>query len=270
MLETDLYQLFKLNVPIKDGEWWNGKPEHWSNLQKYRLEYSQRFGMSLLDYSPMKGHNGLDIAGAELTPIVFPIKLYTTYIGFNNEIKGADPNGYGNFVFAETEPVEFKGEIVKLEMVFAHFKRIDCQPYKWYPAGELMGGMGTTGRSTGNHVHNGGRPLIKIDGGFKQLFPDNGFRGYIDIEPMITQHLIWDYRELTQDFNIRNYMATNEKKIIIEGEGKGRKGVIVNGKLREIKDGREADACLYVLANNGMGQTINTDLFNKLPRDINF
>jgi len=65
-----------------------------------------------------------------------------------------------------------------------------------------------------HHLHFAGRPLIKIDGGFRQLFPINGFRGYIDIEPMITQHYL-GFKRISEDFNIRNYMATNEKKIII-------------------------------------------------------
>ena len=66
-------------------------------------------------------------------------------------------------------------------------------------------------------------------------------------------------------------LIKNEKKIIIEGEGAGRKGIVVNGKLLNITKGREADACLYELANNGYGQTISTKLFNELYNiDNNF
>ncbi len=68
-------------------------------------------------------------------------------------------------------------------------------------------------------------------------------------------------------------MKNNEKKIIIEGEGSGRKGVIINGKLREIldhSDNRAAAACLYVLVNNGFGETVSTEVFDAMEKKQNF
>ncbi len=68
-------------------------------------------------------------------------------------------------------------------------------------------------------------------------------------------------------------MKKNEKKIIIEGEGYGRKGIIIDGKLREILDhtnNRATAACLYVLANNGFGETVPTDVFNAMEKKQNF
>jgi hypothetical protein len=65
-------------------------------------------------------------------------------------------------------------------------------------------------------------------------------------------------------------MAENEKKIIVESEGHGRKGVIVDGKLREITEAREADAALYVLTNNGLGKTVNSKTFDEIPKGPNF
>lgn len=260
--------LFQLNVPIKDGEWWNGMPDQWSNLPGRGLDFSQKFGGHAMSYAPMLGHNGIDIAGAEFTPIVFPCRLFTTYIGWKDEIKGFDADGYGNFVFAETDTKVINGEGVKLEMVFAHFsyrRPLNCQVYKWYNAGDLAGPMGTTGRSTGHHLHFGVRPLLRMSNGdFKQLFMDNGYRGYIDPEILISQHLVYDRQEL---INHDKFMAQYEKKIIVEGEGPGRKGIVINGKLREIKDGREAVACLYTLANNGLGTTVSSKDFDKLPRE---
>jgi len=72
---------------------------------------------------------------------------------------------------------------------------------------------------------------------------------------------------------IKKIMADNEKKIIMEGEGAGRKGVIVNGELREIKDpsnNRSAAACLYVLTNNGFGTTVSSLLFNGMKKGADF
>jgi len=68
----------------------------------------------------------------------------------------------------------------------------------------------------------------------------------------------------------RKVMNENEKKIVIEGEGRGRKGIVINSKLREIKKGREADACLYTLANNNLGITVSSQIFNELEKDNSF
>ncbi len=70
--------------------------------------------------------------------------------------------------------------------------------------------------------------------------------------------------------DIKKLLISYEKKIIIESEGIGRKGIIINGKLREIKNGREGASCLYTLANNGFGKNSNTKEFDSLPKDVNF
>ena len=250
-----------MDVPIADnGLFWNGCPDKWSNLPKYGLDFSQKFAMRALDYSPMLGHNGVDIAGAMHTPIVLPMRAWISYTG-------NDGNGYGNFVFAETETVAENGGAYKLEMVFGHMSQIEVDPYRWREAGDLIGLMGSTGRSTGPHVHFGIRPFVRQkDGSFVQMFKDNGYRGYIDPELFIKQHLVWDRRELINKDNLDKFMTTNEKEIIIEGEGHGRKGIIINGKLRQIKEGREADACLYKLAN----VFVSTADFDNMPKDKDF
>ena len=60
---------------------------------------------------------------------------------------------------------------------------------------------------------------------------------------------------------IKNY----EKKIVMEGEGKGRIGIIINGKLSEVLTDRRSAASLYVMNNNGYGITVKTSLFDELP-----
>lgn len=66
------------------------------------------------------------------------------------------------------------------------------------------------------------------------------------------------------------FIANNEKKIVFEGTGSGRFGIIINGKLREITPERAAQACLYALVNNKFGVTVQTDLFDALPKDKPF
>lgn len=62
----------------------------------------------------------------------------------------------------------------------------------------------------------------------------------------------------------QDVLAGNDKKIIIEGEGVGRKGIVINNKLMNISKERSAEACLYSLANNGNGITISTKLYDEI------
>jgi hypothetical protein len=69
------------------------------------------------------------------------------------------------------------------------------------------------------------------------------------------------------------FAINNEKKIIFEGVGAGRFGIIIGGKLREITPERSAQACLYALTNARsfpLGVTVQTDLFDSLPKGPNF
>lgn len=71
----------------------------------------------------------------------------------------------------------------------------------------------------------------------------------------------------------KEILKNNEKKLIIEGEGAGRKGIVIGGTLRQVVDpsnNRSAAACLYVLTNNGFGKTVNTKTFNEMTKGTNF
>jgi hypothetical protein len=64
----------------------------------------------------------------------------------------------------------------------------------------------------------------------------------------------------------QQFITNNEKEIIFEGEGSGRFGIIINGKMRLITPERSAQACLYKLAK----QTVHTDLFDNIPKGLPF
>lgn len=69
------------------------------------------------------------------------------------------------------------------------------------------------------------------------------------------------------------FVKKYEKRLVIEGEGVGRKGVVIDGVLRGISDpsnNRATAASLYVMANNDLGVTISTKLYNELPKGNNF
>lgn len=82
-------------------------------------------------------HGGIDFKGATGSPIMAAAKGRVVYAGR----KG----GYGNFV----EVDHGNG----LRTRYAHMSRIDVTVGQAIEAGETLGGLGSTGRSTGPHLH---------------------------------------------------------------------------------------------------------------------
>ena len=110
-----------------------------------------------------------------------------------------------------------------------------------------------------------------------------GYRNGDELHPDGWQKLRQDYFNKLYIFNpwvlrdrpniagiseeINNIINDSEKKLLIEGEGHGRKGIIINGKFKEIQKGREADAAIYIMANNGYGKTISTKQFDEIAKN---
>ena len=89
-------------------------------------------------------HAGLDMAGPQGEPI---------YASANGTVaKAGRANGYGNLVQLE----HGKG----IETRYGHLSRILVRPGETVRQGQLIGRMGSTGRSTGTHLHY----EIRIDG----------------------------------------------------------------------------------------------------------
>lgn len=259
----DVYKLFPIHLPIADqGITWNGEPDEFSNIG-WGVNYSQKFGLTPFAktgvYGKLNGqpipHFGHDFAGFQRTPLVTPCKVWISRVEYEDK-------GYGNYVFMETDTKTQNGVTVKMEYVLAHMdEKPTVQVGHWYNEGSFVGPMGTTGNSTGFHTHFGGRPLVrKPDGSWSWLFGDQLYRGYIDLEPCIVEELVYDKQIL---INYKNIMSDFEKKLIIEGEGSGRKFIVINGELREITRDRESASALYILANNGLGKTVKTDFIKK-------
>lgn len=172
---------FALKIPVAmDGVFWNGRPDEFSNLKR-SLDFSQQFGLTPFAKTGVYGywngkprvHNGIDLAGAVGTPIVAPCRCWCSYAGY-------DKGGYGNFVFMETETVQVNGDRIKLEMVLAHFSKTEAKYGRWYKEGEVLGLMGSTGFSTGPHLHFGVRPLMASGSNFIRAVDDENARGYVD------------------------------------------------------------------------------------------
>jgi len=92
-------------------------------------------------------HNGVDWAGPQGTPILSTGAGRVKFAGRQG--------GYGNLVIVQHD--------FGLETYYAHLHRIDVNVGQRVSRGDRLGGMGTTGRSTGVHLHYeirvGGRPI---------------------------------------------------------------------------------------------------------------
>ncbi len=93
-------------------------------------------------------HQGADYAAPSGAPVLAsaPGKVLRT---------GYDPSGYGRFVEIQ------HGE--GLTSLYAHLSRVDVRPGDRVDGGEAIGAVGSTGHSTGPHLHfevrRRGRPL---------------------------------------------------------------------------------------------------------------
>ncbi|MGN0707331.1 MAG: murein hydrolase activator EnvC family protein [Faecalibacterium sp.] len=90
-----------------------------------------------------KLHAGIDFAAASGTPIYAAASGYVTTAGWNS-------SGYGNYV------IIYHGKMTDgnaYTTLYAHMKSIATTQGKYVAQGELIGYVGTTGNSTGNHLH---------------------------------------------------------------------------------------------------------------------
>jgi murein DD-endopeptidase MepM/ murein hydrolase activator NlpD len=261
---TDTY---KLQIPVAKGTMvWNGKPNPWSNLPEFNVYMSQRFGQNMVDYAQfgMKGHNGIDIAGTlGVAVAVAPIKMWISQV-MN------DPTGYGNHVWAETESHTLNGENFKLELCFGHFSKILVQPYHWIEAGTPVGIFGSTGFSTGPHLHFGTRPWLRIGADWMQYAKDNGFLGWIDPEQFLP-HIVWDYSELLNNNNpmedINKFLNEHNLKLIRNQET-GEFGWIYAGKVRLTSRADRATLMLYAKIHRDQNSpNITGEFWDQLPKE---
>lgn len=82
-------------------------------------------------------HSGIDFKGATGSPIFAAADGRVTYAGWKS--------GYGKAV----EITHGNGMLTR----YAHLSRIDVKPGQSIEAGATLGGLGSTGRSTGPHLH---------------------------------------------------------------------------------------------------------------------
>lgn len=102
---------------------------------------TQRFGQNVTEYLDAfgsQGHNGLDIGASAGTPIVAMAAGVVAYTGI-------DP-AYGNYV-------RLWHEALRLHSFMAHLEKFMVQTGEQVKQGQQIGTMGSTGNSTGPHLH---------------------------------------------------------------------------------------------------------------------
>jgi murein DD-endopeptidase MepM/ murein hydrolase activator NlpD len=95
-------------------------------------------------YDPINGkwsgHDGVDLAAPKNTPIVATRSGVVTFTGYQD-------NGAGYYVWVN------HGDGFK--SIYMHMTRYIVKQGQYVEAGEIIGYVGSTGRSTGNHLHFG-------------------------------------------------------------------------------------------------------------------
>jgi len=92
---------------------------------------------SLFGYRHGRRHQGIDLPYPTGTPV---------YAAFDGKVRISDyVGGYGNLVVIR--------HANGLETFYGHLSRIDVQSGDWVNAGDVIGLGGSTGRSTGPHLH---------------------------------------------------------------------------------------------------------------------
>ncbi len=107
------------------------------SLKSYHYPYQGRI---ISRYGPRRGrnHNGVDIPLKEGSPI---------YATFDGRVRYAQNSrtGYGNLVIIRHDN--------GLETYMGHLSKISVKTGDWVTAGQIVGEGGSTGRSTGPHLH---------------------------------------------------------------------------------------------------------------------
>lgn len=117
------------------------------------------------------GHNGIDFTGESKGKKVW---VYSPFDGL--VVKTGTDSGYGKYVRIYT-PADASGK--RRDVVLGHLSSITVKQGQWIPMGDQVGIMGSTGFSTGVHLHLG---LRYMDDSLNILDFDNGYMGYVNFE----------------------------------------------------------------------------------------
>ena len=138
--KTGEFDVSKTGTNVTDPPAWIPFPKGTTGLT-YTSGFGQRWG---------RLHSGIDISGDVGKPIITPIS--GVVVRSENQ-----PGGYGNIVTVKSG---------NLEMDFAHMENLMVKVDQKVEAGTQVGGLGSTGRSSGPHLHwnvyVGGNPVDPV------------------------------------------------------------------------------------------------------------
>lgn len=128
----DVNEIDKLQTKIKDTFHFPTEHKKYTSFFGYR---ENPFGTGGYEF-----HTGIDIAGEGSIFSVLDGKVVKV---------GYDPYGYGYYMDIEHS----YNKTEKITTRYAHFRRMDVKENDIVTKGQIIGLMGSTGRSTGTHLH---------------------------------------------------------------------------------------------------------------------
>jgi murein DD-endopeptidase MepM/ murein hydrolase activator NlpD len=222
---------------------------------------SQKFGETIIDYSKwgLKGHNGIDIWGAIGLPIMSVADGTLKKIGHESD-------GFGNYIVLD------HGEYTSL---YAHLSEIMINTIgQKVMAGEVIGKMGSTGNSTGPHLHFG----LRLASGYDV---NNGYGGYENPLPYLIDSI--NETEVVAPIKVVEESEDIEISNVSEGKVKivcdmarvrlvpGTDGNVLGnvykdtefistGKRENINNITWRQVCVWIAENDGYGTQIIQDV----------
>jgi murein DD-endopeptidase MepM/ murein hydrolase activator NlpD len=118
----------------------------WPTMKDWQI--TQNFGENPEDYPLTNGHEGIDLwaPGTEIYACMAgKVFSFGTQHAGSYTLSNGKPHPYGRHVRIEHAD--------NIKTVYAHLSRAVVKPGQTVEAGELIGFMGSTGNSTGRHLH---------------------------------------------------------------------------------------------------------------------
>jgi len=125
----------------------------------------------------IRGHNGIDIASDEGTAVVSIKDGVVVDVGY-------DEAGYGHYVRVWHPGVNYLGNTI--HTFYAHLSKVNVKKGDKLNRGDVVGRMGSTGRSSGPHLHFEVR-LADAEGNYVAATPNLG-KGRIDPYRFLLEH----------------------------------------------------------------------------------
>lgn len=152
--------------PLPGGALWHPLPGSIISQHFYQNpdDYSQ--------YAGSIGHNGVDLAGKPQGSSVLAVTDgVVAYTGFDDE-------GYGNYI-------RLANDQLSAYSFYAHLSEIDVQVGQVVKGGDTLGSVGSTGNSTGVHLHFEIR-MMNVDGSYMADTPMS--KGRVDPQTLCILH----------------------------------------------------------------------------------